>query len=149
MGRGVQHASLLLRGTSWKSVELFLAVSRVPGTHMPSFLKAGYRGLQAESSLPERAYRGDEIVPHHASIPGLSSFSWPVRRYLPTAMFPGEGLWWGDLVRPELILPNRDTTPSTRALWSSTARTPWPSPPRCFLSCWKTCRNLSSSPVPR
>ncbi|XP_076777142.1 60 kDa lysophospholipase isoform X6 [Arvicanthis niloticus] len=42
-----------------------------------------------------------------------------------------------------------DTTHSTRALWSSMARTPWPLLPQRSLSCWKTCRNRSSSRVPR
>ncbi|XP_021034554.1 60 kDa lysophospholipase isoform X4 [Mus caroli] len=46
-----------------------------------------------------------------------------------------------------LVLP--DTTHSTRALLSSMAQTPWPLLPQCSLSCWKTCRNRSSSQVPR
>ena len=45
--------------------------------------------------------------------------------------------------------PCRATMRGTTALWSSTALTPWPSPPPCSPSCWRTCRKPSSSPGPR
>ncbi|XP_027272530.1 60 kDa lysophospholipase isoform X9 [Cricetulus griseus] len=143
-------ASLLQGSIDWKSVELFLAMSRVPGTHIPDSLKQATG--DSSQDWPSREGLQGEMKQCHAkssiSVPGLSSFSWPVRRCLPVSMFP-EGLWWRDLARPELILLNRDTTHSTRASWSSMAQTRWPSLPRSFLSCWKTCRSLSSSPVPR
>lgn len=73
--------SLLLGGTSWKSVDLFPEVSRVPGTHIPSFFKASYRDSRQRLAFQTEPAGGDEVMPHQALCQhsGLSSFSWPVR----------------------------------------------------------------------
>lgn len=51
-------ATLHLRGTSWRSGELFLALCRVPGTHIPSFFEASYKWVSRQRLAFQRGPAG-------------------------------------------------------------------------------------------